>query len=133
VTPAIEEGLRWEPPLIYVGRLATEPTAVGPEPLGQGCPVNVAIGMANRDPSRWPDPDEFDIHRPMQPHLAFGGGPHVCLGIHFARMEMRVALELILDRLPNLRLDPDASDVHITGLVQRAPETLPVLFDVEGA
>ncbi len=129
VVGAIEEGIRWEPPLIFVGRLATEPTVVGDQPVGAGCPVNVAIGAANRDPSRWPDPDRFDIHRPPQPHLGFGGGPHVCLGIHFARMEMRVALEMILDRLPNLRLDPEAEDVHITGLIQRAPEHLPVLFD----
>jgi cytochrome P450 len=129
IPQAIEEGLRWEPPLIYVARLATEPVVVGSEPLGAGCPVNVIVGAANRDPSRWEHPEEFDIFRAPQPHLTFGTGPHVCLGIHFARMEMRVALELVLDRLRNLRLDPAADDVHITGLVQRAPESLPVLFD----
>jgi cytochrome P450 len=130
VVPAIEEGLRWEPPLIFVGRLATETTVVGTESLETGCPVNVVVGAANRDPARWERPAEFDIFRAPQPHLSFGTGPHVCLGIHFARMEMRVALELMLDRLRGLRLDPDAEDVHITGLIQRAPETLPVLFDV---
>ena len=60
--------------------------------------------------------------------MAFAFGPHMCLGMHLARMETTVAINAVLDRLPNLRLDPDAEDVHITGLAFRAPR-LPVLFD----
>ena len=60
--------------------------------------------------------------------MSFGHGPHVCLGIHLARVEMRVALNLLFDRLPELRLDPEADDPHIRGQVFRSPTSLPVLF-----
>ena len=79
--------------------------------------MNVCVHSANRDPSRWDDPDRFDLTRPPKGHLGFGQGNHVCLGIHFARMELRVALEAIIEMLPNLRLDPEATDVHVGGLV----------------
>ena len=88
------------------------------------------MGAANRDDARYPDPDRFDIHRPARQHLAFGFGAHRCLGMHLARMETTVALEALFDRLPNLRLDPDAGQVVITGATFRAPTQLPVLFDV---
>ena len=64
----------------------------------------------------------------MQPHMAFAFGPHTCLGMHLARMETTVVINRVLDRLPDVRLDPAADDVHITGLMFRAPNTLPVLF-----
>ncbi len=87
------------------------------------------LGGANRDPSRWSDPDRFDVFRAQKPHLAFAIGPHVCLGMHLARMETRVLLKTLFERLPNLRLDPEAKDTHITGLVFRSPRELPVRFD----
>ena len=71
---------------------------------------------------------EWKLGRPAQHHIAFGTGPHQCLGMHLARLEMRVALELLLDRLPNLRLDPEGKDPHIRGQVFRSPTSLPVLF-----
>ena len=61
-----------------------------------------------RSAERWERPDEYDPYRPTRPTLAFGGGPHVCLGQHVARAEMTIAINALLDRLPNLRLDPDA-------------------------
>jgi len=128
---AVEEGLRWEAPLLYFGRVATTDTEIEGHPVPAGTTVNVCVHTANRDPSRWERPDEFDIHRPLQGHLAFGQGNHICLGIHFARMELRVALELILDKLPNLRLDPDADDVHIDGLISRTAVRLPCVWDVD--
>jgi cytochrome P450 len=128
IPQAIEEGLRWEPPLIAFGREATADTDIAGCPIGKGTMVNLVVAAADRDPSRWERPGEFDIFRPQLPHLAFGTGNHVCLGIHFARMELRVALEQILDRLPNLRLDPTHEDVYIGGLGARSPDTLPVLF-----
>ena len=87
------------------------------------------LASANREETRFLDPDHFDIFR-QEPktHISFGHGPHVCLGIHLARMEMRVALNLLLDRLPNLRLDPEAADPHIRGQVFRSPTAIPVLF-----
>jgi cytochrome P450 len=132
VPQAIEEGLRWEVPLTASGRSAAVDTELDGVAVPAGCPVNLSVGAANHDPSRWDEPERFDIFRAPQPHLAFGSGPHVCLGIHFARMELRVALEQLLDRLVNLRLDPDADDVHISGLGQRSPARLPVLFDALG-
>ena len=85
-------------------------------------------GAANRDPSRWDNPDAFDILREQKQHMAFAFGPHMCLGMHLARMETTVVINAVLDRCPNLRLDPDAEDVHISGLAFRAPTALPVLF-----
>ena len=66
--------------------------------------------------------------REQRAHIGFGHGPHVCIGMHLARLEMRVALNLLLDRLPNLQLDPDGDDPHIRGMVFRSPTTVPVLF-----
>ena len=125
---AIEEGLRWEPPLTGIGRTATRDVEIAGVKIPAGSPVMVEMGSANRDPARWENPDAFDIHRPMQPHMAFAFGPHMCLGMHLARMETTVAVNRLLDRLPDLRLDPAADDVHITGLGFRAPTRLPVLF-----
>ncbi len=88
------------------------------------------LGAANRDENRHDNPDRFDIFRQARTPISWGHGPHVCLGMHLARMEMRVAVNLLLDRLDNLRLDPDANDPHIRGQVFRSPTSLPVLFDV---
>ena len=126
---AIEEGLRWEPPLMSFARIAAHDTDIAGHPVEAGTTVNFCVHSANHDPSRWDDPDRFNIMRPIKGHMAFGQGNHICLGIHFARMELRVALEVILDRLPNLRLDPDATDIHIGGLATRSAIALPCLWD----
>ena len=93
-----------------------------------GAWVFVALGAANRDPARHPDPDAFDLFRGGRAHLAFGSGVHRCLGMHLARSETRVALEVLLERLPDLRLDPDAPPPHVAGLALRSPPALPVRF-----
>jgi cytochrome P450 len=90
------------------------------------------LGAANRQDERFPDPDRFDIFRSARAHIGFGYGVHVCLGMHLARLEMRVALNLLFDRLPNLRLDPKGDDPHIRGQVFRSPTALPIVFDVPG-
>jgi cytochrome P450 len=125
---AIEEGLRWEPPLTGIGRTAMRDVEVAGVTIPAGSPVAVEMGSANRDPSRWDDPDTFDIHRKMQPHMSFAHGPHTCLGMHLARMETTVVINRVLDRLPDVRLAPGADDVHISGLMFRAPNRLPVVF-----
>jgi cytochrome P450 len=127
---AIEEGLRWEPPLTGIARLAMRDAEVQGVHIPQGAVVSVCLGAANRDDTRWEQPDSFDIFREPKPHMAFAYGAHTCIGMHLARMETRVALTAVLDRLDGLRLDPDAADVHVTGLGFRAPRTLPVAFDV---
>jgi cytochrome P450 len=86
------------------------------------------LAAANRDETRWPHAERFDIFRDPRVHISFGQGPHICLGMHLARAEMRVALNLLLDRLPDLRLDPGVGDPCIRGQVFRSPTSLPVLF-----
>ena len=129
VPQAIEEGLRWESPLTSIQRTCTRDTEVGGVAIPAGAIVLVSMAAANRDESRYERPDEFDIFRPAKTHMAFAFGPHRCLGMHLARMETRVVLEALLDRLPNLRLDPEAKDPHITGEMFRSPLELPVLFE----
>ena len=126
---ATEEGLRWEPPLTGIMRMCTEDTEVCGTKIPAGAVIMVNLGAANRDEARRENSEGFDIRRPPKQHMAFAFGPHRCLGMHLARMETRVALDALLDRLPNLRLDPAAEDVHITGQGFRAPRQLPVLFD----
>ena len=126
---AIEEGLRWEPPLTAIARLAMRDVEVSGVPIPAGAVVSVCVGAANHDDARWQHPEEFDIFREAKPHMAFAYGAHTCLGMHLARMETRVMLNAVLDRLPGLRLDPAAESVHVTGLGFRAPRAIPVRFD----
>lgn len=129
IPQAIEESLRLETPLLNITRLATKDTEVGGVPIPAGSTVMLMLAAANRDETRYADPDSYDILREgPKPHISFGHGPHACLGTHLARLEMRVALNLLLDRLPNLRLDPNGDDPHIRGQVFRSPTSLPVLF-----
>jgi cytochrome P450 len=125
---AIEEGLRWEPPLLTIMRTATRDTEVCGVPVPEGAMLVVNMGAANHDESRWERADQFDIHRAQTAHIAFASGPHMCLGTHLARMETKVVIDRLLDRLPNVRIDPDAEAPYITGMTFRAPPRLPVLF-----
>lgn len=128
VRNAIEESLRWEvtDPTFY--RTATRDTELAGVRVPAGSRVALCLTAANHDPDRWDDPERFDVHRPLRPHLSFAGGPHVCLGMHLARAEMTVALNAILDRLPNLRWAPDAPRPVLMGLHWRGPSELPVVF-----
>jgi cytochrome P450 len=131
IPQAIEEGLRWEPPLLtQIIRSATEDTEVCGVPVPAGAVVVVNLGSANRDERYWDDPDRFDIFRLPHPIMSFGWGPHLCLGMHLARMEIRVLLEQVLDRLPGLRLDPEADAPVITGRTFRSPSEVRVVFAV---
>jgi len=128
IPQAIEETVRYEAPLLNITRIATRDTVLGGVPIPAGSTLMTMLAAANRDESRWNDPDHYDIFRAARPSVAWGQGPHICLGMHLARVEMRVALNLLLDRLPGLRLDPDGDDPHIRGQVFRSPTSLPVLF-----
>jgi cytochrome P450 len=129
VPQAIEEGLRWETPLPGIQRTCVRDTEVCGVAIPAGALVMVSMASANHDESRYERPDAFDVFRPAKTHMAFAFGPHRCLGMHLARMESRVVLEAVLDRLPNVRLDPEAKDPHITGELFRSPLALPVVFD----
>jgi len=125
---ALAEGLRWEPPMTTSLRFAAEDIELAGQRIPAGSKILVNLGAANRDPSRFERPEQFDLFRRPQRHLTFGFGPHRCLGLEIAMMEMRTAVACLLARLPDLRLDPGAHDVHITGEGFRAPLELPVLF-----
>jgi len=128
VAALIEETLRWETSVTMVSRRATVDTEIAGVPVAAGCPVTVYNGAANRDPDRWTDPDRFDIDREPIAHLAFGTGPHQCLGMHLARVELDAGINAVLDRLPDLRLDPDAPAPTIAGFAFRGPPTLPAAW-----
>jgi cytochrome P450 len=125
---AIEEALRWEPPISTVVRVARCDCELGGITIPKGTNVSVSVAAANRDPTHYADPDRFDPTRKNIAHLTFGGGPHVCLGMPLARMETTVAINGLLDRLPDLHLDPSAPAPNITGVAFRSPITLPVEF-----
>jgi len=130
VPEVIEETLRWETSVTMVSRVATADSEVSGCPIAAGSPVGVLTGSANRDETRWDDADQWKLGRPVQHHLAFGTGPHQCLGMHLARLELRVGLIEILDRLPNLRLDPaGVGSAVVEGYAFRGPRALPVTFD----
>ncbi len=128
----IEETLRWETSVTMVSRVAAKDTEVAGCPIAAGSPVNVVTAAANHDPGHFERPDDFDIDRPPALHLAFGTGPHQCLGMHLARLELRVGLETILANLPKLRFDPaDAGPAPLVeGFAFRGPNRLPVVWDV---
>lgn len=123
------EASRWHVTDPVFPRMTTKDVELCGTTIPAGSIVEVCIGAANRDEARWEDPDRFDLHRPIQRSLAFVSGPHSCLGQHVARQEMETALNLVLERLPNLRWDPAAEHPVITGaLVARGPTALPVVW-----
>ena len=129
VARAAEEALRWEAPVQFAAREATRPTQVDAVAVPQGAPVLVALGSANRDPARYDDPDRFDPEREgPPPHVAFGDGVHRCLGEHLARLEAAVAFNALLDRLPDVALDPRDADPHVLGYAFRSPNAVPVRY-----
>ncbi len=127
----IEESVRWEATDPMFSRWVAEDIDFFGTTLPKGSVLHLCVGAANRDPARWERPDEFDPRRPIKPTLGFGSGPHVCLGMHVARAEMMVGITALLDRLPNLRLDPAAEAPHAIGFYERGVMDIPVVFDVE--
>lgn len=110
-------------------RYATRDTVLGPATIRRGDLVTVSLTGANRDPDVFPDPDRFDVRRDnARLQLAFAHGPHYCIAAHLARLETRIALHRLLERLSGLRLDPE-HPVTPQGLVFRKPATLHVLWD----
>jgi cytochrome P450 len=124
----IEETLRWETPVLFVARQATRATEIGGKAVPAGMVVSAVIASGNRDESHYPDPDRYDLDRRADDHLSFGFARHFCLGYHLAKLEARTAINAVLDRFPELRIDPSASEPRITGLAFRSPQSLPVLL-----
>jgi cytochrome P450 len=124
----IEESLRWTPTDPVFARFVRDDLTLHGVDLPAGAVLHVCLASANRDPLRWERPDEFDPGRSVESHLAFGSGPHICLGMHVARAEIQTALTALVDRLPKLRLDRDAERPRIVGMYERGPTAVPVLW-----
>jgi cytochrome P450 len=126
---ALEESLRLEPAAAAVDRYATVDVGLAGAPIARGDLVRVSISAANRDVATFPDPDRFDVGREnARRHIAFAHGPHVCLGMHLARLEAHTALARLLERLPRLRL-ADGPAPRPRGLIFRKPAAVNVRWD----
>jgi cytochrome P450 len=131
IRPVLEESLRRESPVQWSGRVA----AVDTELHGVSIPARSNLllmwGAANHDPERFDDPERFWVGRPGvgKFHMAFGYGMHMCIGAPLARLEAQISLELLLDRLRNLRLVDGFELAWLPRVNQRAPEAVPVVFD----
>jgi cytochrome P450 len=124
---AVEEGLRYEAPVQGMFRTATEAVELHGATLPAGARVFVAFGAANRDERIFTHPDLFDLWRPnADKHLAFGHGIHHCLGAPFVRLEARIALEVLVQRLPDLNLVPAQAITYLPSLLNRALQHLQV-------
>ncbi|MEL6452604.1 MAG: cytochrome P450 [Pseudomonadota bacterium] len=111
---AAEEVMRYDPPLHMFTRHVYEPITVAGHALGPGDEIALMLGAAGRDPAVFTDPDRFDPARATNPHLAFGGGLHFCVGAPLARLELQIALPMLFDALPGLRIaeEPKYADSY---------------------
>jgi cytochrome P450 len=125
---AVEEVLRFEPPVDSTARIASRDMEVGGCPIHSHQSIIVSLRGANRDPAVFEEPHRFDITRKRSPHVSFGGGAHICIGAPLARLEAQVALPRLFDRFPHLRLaDPDAAPAWRTLPFFRGLQRLDVL------
>jgi len=123
---AIEESLRLEPAAAVIDRYSTKPVDFGGAQIGERDQVTLSLAAANRDPAFFERPDEYDVTRESaRHHVAFAHGPHVCVGMHLARLEARTAVTRVLDRLPGLRLTENHPP---RGLVFRKPPRVDVAW-----
>jgi cytochrome P450 len=123
---AVEETLRWESPVGLEPRMTLADMEVSGVEIPARSMVRLCLPAANRDPDEFPDPDRWDLDRRPTTHIAFGLGRHFCLGAFLARAELAVGMEVLLQRLPNLRL---AETPRMVGLILRGPEHVRVAFD----
>jgi len=125
IDPAIEEAARWHSPVGTSTRQTTRGTEIAGVELEKGALIAAVLASANRDERNWANPERYDIHRREGGHLAFATGPHLCIGARLGRYEARTAWRVLLDRLPQLRLDSDRP-IEITGWEFRSPRHLNV-------
>jgi len=116
VNAVVEEVLRYEPPVDITGRVVSREMEVSGCPLHAGQSVMMSLRGANRDPETFEDPHRFDVSRKHKPHVAFGGGAHICIGAPLARLEAQVALVRLFERFPTLRLADAAAEPEWRGL-----------------
>jgi cytochrome P450 len=126
----VEEVLRFDPPVPLFWRATNADVEISGCPVAKGTQLYPGLAAANRDPAKFDDPEEFSIDRPGGQHLSFSLGDHRCPGAWLGRTEIELAVGALLDRLPNLRLDPDAAPPLSTGVVTRSWRPQHLLFDV---
>ncbi|MBB4260534.1 MULTISPECIES: cytochrome P450 [unclassified Bradyrhizobium] len=128
---AIEEVLRFAPPVIQFRRTATADAAVGGQPIAAGQKLYLSYPAANRDPEVFVDPDRFDITRKnAAKHLSFGTGPHVCIGARLARTQLKLLLKEVVARIPDIR--PMGEPRFLRSIWFNAIVNMPVAFTPEG-
>jgi cytochrome P450 len=127
VMKAVTESTRFQPVSVTGARVTTRDVEVRGVTIPAGSGVTLVKGSGMRDEAVWPNPDVFDIRRAGgKANLAFGFGPHTCMGMNLGKLEMAKALEALLDELPGLRADPDAAPLEIRGVTLRQAAGLPV-------
>ncbi len=119
--------MRFDPPVQFTSRIAKEAMTIGNQEIAQGYEVVFALAAANRDPAQFPEPDTLDVGRRDNRHVAFGFGPHFCLGAPLARLEGQIAFATLLDRLPHLRLREEAPP-RLANAAFHGFQRLPVAF-----
>jgi cytochrome P450 PksS len=130
VRATVEETIRFDSAVTLVMRVATQDVELHGHTIRAGQLVFLAFAAANRDPAVFDHPDTFDIDRPTNKHIGFGVGPHLCLGMRLAQMELDAAFKALLTRYPNLRLDPDRPAVRkCESLIFRGFASLPLRVD----
>lgn len=127
IPAAVEECLRWVSPILNMNRTATRDVELHGQRIREGDQVLLMFASANRDPRVFDSPESFDVTRDPNPHLAFGFGPHFCLGANLARLEVRVVLEEVLRRLPDLRLADGAELARTRSSFIRGITRMPVV------
>jgi cholest-4-en-3-one 26-monooxygenase len=128
---AVEEILRYVSPIICFRRTATRDTAIRGQAIARGDRVLMLYQSANRDEAVFPDPDRFDVGRDPNPHVAFGIGTHFCLGANLARLELRIMIEALVRRFPDMRVAPRDAPVRMASTLVRGIERLPVVFTAD--
>jgi cytochrome P450 len=126
IPSAVEELLRTESPVMLVPRIVDQPVTIGGVELLHGDHVTLVIGAANGDDAEFPQADVVDLAREANRHLAFGGGHHLCLGMHLARLELRVGLEAFHRRIPDYAI-ADGAEIHFSPGIRQA-DHLPLVF-----
>lgn len=127
IPAAVEEFVRYFPPVVALGRSVTRDTEIGGYQFKAGDFVLLNYASASRDPNAIDNPTKLDIHRKRVPHSAFGVGVHRCIGAHLARLELKVTFEEFLRRIPVFRMKPGATPTFETGVL-RSMKSLPLVF-----
>ncbi|WP_419928910.1 cytochrome P450 [Candidatus Poriferisocius sp.] len=128
---SVDEFLRLESPVTHLARVTTREVVVGETTIPEGERVALYFSAANRDPVEFENPDTLQFDRLSNRHLSFGAGPHRCLGVHFARMQIEVAIATLLSRIPDFRVRLGSSVPYYT-MVPRGPIEIPVEFASHG-